>query len=864
MPKALHNLVAAIHETPWAIYPPALQAMGSAVLADRAGEAFDWSATAQFALRSESESKMQIVGDTAVIPITGVLVPRPNVITRYYGGTATEQIEADFRAALSNEQVKRIQFFVDSPGGSAIGNEEVARTIYAGRGAKRIESIIRGICASAAYYIASAADEIIASPSSMVGSIGTILMHVEISKAWEECGPKRTVIKHGENKGDGNMVEPLSAKAKGNLQALVDGYGTQFVAAVAKHRGTSAKAVMDDFGQGRVFVAEEAKRRGLVDRVQTLAPGQSETESEADSEPIETAGRLETCPTEETQTTVAPDRPAETSAKESSTMNPKIKAALFARGLIDSMDASDEVCKAALNAWAAGRGLTLAADAKDAEVLAMLNGPAQPSQTADPPATTQTAATPAASQPAENVQAAHDREIAEARTAAAAEERERQAALRQRGQAMGIDSAAIDAAIEDGSAVEAATTTWFNQMAENETPVNQSEGGGRIEGGSASIDRFNQSAADALFSRSGYAPDDYQMVQGAADLQQAPLIHIASEALRLRGVRVAQFATPENVAMQWLQLDAQLEVFSAGPAFNRPGDFPNLLSNLAGKILDQGIQLAEATYPEWTGKLQDLPDFKPKTLIGVGTFDELDLVVDDEDPKELPLDEEAVGWIQIDRFANTIGLTPVMVANDDLDGFTQGLTSLSSAHENTLNRLCIALLTGNVTLLDTNSLFDDTNHGNDITAGSGGAPSITQADLMRQKHRAQQGIGDKGKVKTPPRIALVPSALETDAEQVFLPAPEFRPTTDATINPFRNKIKPVVEPELDDNSTTIWYTFADPRIRRVIVHAFMRGYGRGGRRTTWFDPARETRYVKLEGRMAAAAAGHRGAVRNAG
>jgi len=186
----------------------------------------------------------------------------------------------------------------------------------------------------------------------------------------------------------------------------------------------------------------------------------------------------------------------------------------------------------------------------------------------------------------------------------------------------------------------------------------------------------------------------------------------------------------------------------------------------------------------------------------------------------------------------------------------------------TLNRLCVALVAGNVTLVDGNSLYDATNHLNEVASGSGGAPSITQMNLQREAHRSQTGIDGKGKVRTPPAIALVPSTLETEAEQLFSPFAVFNESktaaTDATLNVYRGKVRPVMEVELDGYSPTQWYTFADPKRRRAIVHCFQRGYGRGGRRTSWFEPARETRYVKLEGRFGAAVASFRGTVRNYG
>lgn len=264
MPKiCFHALRAEIVQQPWSLHLPAVNALTALVRSDAPQELQPYST-------QQSSSKMQVAGGTAIIPIVGILQPRVNLITSYYGGTATSQVEDDFRRALSDSQVRRIVLVVDSPGGSAQGNEEVARTIFGARGAKPITAFVRGMAASAAYYIASAADKIVASPSSAIGSIGTLLMHFEESKYDDAIGFKITPIFHGERKADGNQFTPLNEQSRKTLQQYVDAYGDQFVNAVARHRATTPEGVRQTYGQGQVFLADEALRRGMVDQVGVL------------------------------------------------------------------------------------------------------------------------------------------------------------------------------------------------------------------------------------------------------------------------------------------------------------------------------------------------------------------------------------------------------------------------------------------------------------------------------------------------------------------------------------------------------------------------------------------------------------------
>lgn len=841
----------------WAIHPPALAELLSLLERMPADEMDLESIGGRLGMQA-SDSRMEVTNGVAYIPVVGVLQPKANYMTRWFGGTATSQVEVDFRRAVSDSQIRAIVLLVDSPGGSAMGNEELAQTIFAARGSKPITAFVRGICASAAYYVASAADRIVASPSSSVGSIGTILFHADQSKMLEEWGITVTPIHHGRHKADGNPYQPLGEQGKQTLQAYVNAYGDQFVEAVARHRAITPSEVMDRFGQGKVFLASEALSLGLIDAVGAIeslhVAAATEEEPPADHQATPSPSSLLSRSTAPASAASDPPVPvtAQQAVDKESDMSKRIKAALYALGLVSAADASDEVCQAALSGFFRGT-----VPESEEKILHALTHREVAEATAAAPET------PAAS----NVQQAHDREIAEARAEAIATDRRRREQIEASGRLLGMTAEQIAEAVNGDQSHETVIAAWHQTLAEREQPVRTvtSQGEG--------ADRFAVDAVDAMLLRCGYRATREDVPAEARQMASAPLSYFAQECLRMAGRRISPFDNAEEIALQALQMGGA-EVMPFGgvgastPAFNRPGDFPNLLAGLANKILDQAIQIAEPTYPVWTARMADLPDFKPATIIGMGHFDELDEVMDDEEIKQLEMNEEMAGWIQIGRYANAVALTPVMTANDDLDSFSQALQSLAVAHEHTLNRLCLALITGNVVLPDGVALFNLAAHGNDIVGGGGGAPSTVQANAMRLLHRRQTGIGGFGRVKTPPKIALVPTAWEEAAMQTFLQFSRLNesklPVTDATINVFRGSIEPVVEPDLEDASLTQWYTFADPRIRRTVVHAFQRGYGRGGKRTRWFDPRRKSQIFDIEGRFAAAVAGHRGAVRNAG
>lgn len=210
-------------------------------------------------------------GAVAVIPVYGLIMHRGSGMDiSGPGGTSTESLSQQIRQAIADPNVKSIVLDVDSPGGDVDGVDELASEIYDARKQKKIIAVSNCLCASAAYYLASQASEMVASPSSLTGSIGVYTIHEDDSKFLDDHGVKMTMIKFGENKAEGNPYEPLTASAQEHLQEMVNTFGGMFEKAVARGRKISQDDVHKKFGQGRVFDAKQAVRLGMCDRVATL------------------------------------------------------------------------------------------------------------------------------------------------------------------------------------------------------------------------------------------------------------------------------------------------------------------------------------------------------------------------------------------------------------------------------------------------------------------------------------------------------------------------------------------------------------------------------------------------------------------
>jgi signal peptide peptidase SppA len=268
------HVVQFITAHPWAILPETLRAITDVVALRVAGgqladaEIEDRLAAAR--QRQGARGGATRTGVTAVIPVYGVIMPKATLFAEMSGASSVEGIRGAFREALADPDVGRIVFDVDSPGGSVEGVLELAEEIRAARGQKPMTAVANYLRASAAYWIAAQADEVVASPSSLVGSIGVYAVHEDWSEAYAQQGVRPTVLKAGKYKAEGLDIAPLSAEATEHFQEGVDDAYADFVGAVAAGRGDTAANVRNGYGEGRALTAKRAKAAGLVDRVDTL------------------------------------------------------------------------------------------------------------------------------------------------------------------------------------------------------------------------------------------------------------------------------------------------------------------------------------------------------------------------------------------------------------------------------------------------------------------------------------------------------------------------------------------------------------------------------------------------------------------
>jgi signal peptide peptidase SppA len=257
----------ALRETPWAILPGSLVTIEAIIERHSAGVRLT-AEEVQAAISGAPRPSAKSSGAIAVIPIYGPITQKAGLMSDVSGGASAEGLTKQIRAAAADSTIKAIVLDVHSPGGSVYGIEELAAEIYKARQAKHITAIANAQAASAAYWLASQASDLVVTPSGEVGAIGVISMHQNSEKAREMEGVAVTFIAAGKFKGED--MHPMTDELRAAIQARVDERYGVFVRDVARGRGVSASAVRNGFGQGRMVSAVEAVKEGMADRIATL------------------------------------------------------------------------------------------------------------------------------------------------------------------------------------------------------------------------------------------------------------------------------------------------------------------------------------------------------------------------------------------------------------------------------------------------------------------------------------------------------------------------------------------------------------------------------------------------------------------
>jgi len=174
--------------------------------------------------------------------------------------------------ARADDEVKALLLRIDSPGGTVTASEQVYSEIMRFKKERRIPVIAQllGTAASGGYYVAMAADEVQAHPTTVTGSIGVIFSSMNVVGLMEKLGIEDQTITGGEFKDAGSPYRRLNAEERAQLQSIVDDLHTRFKEVVSLGRPGLGSEDVARLAEGQIFSAPQALKNGLVDRIGTL------------------------------------------------------------------------------------------------------------------------------------------------------------------------------------------------------------------------------------------------------------------------------------------------------------------------------------------------------------------------------------------------------------------------------------------------------------------------------------------------------------------------------------------------------------------------------------------------------------------
>jgi protease IV len=168
-----------------------------------------------------------------------------------------------------NEKIKAIVLRIDSPGGGVGPAQEIHAEVKKAQKEKKVVVSMGSVAASGGYYIACAADRIIANPGSITGSIGVIVESLNVEELLGKLGLRSVVVKSGKHKDMGSPLRPMTAEDRRLLQGVIDSVHEQFIRAVAEGRKLPLERVRK-LADGRIFSGDQARTLGLVDELGDL------------------------------------------------------------------------------------------------------------------------------------------------------------------------------------------------------------------------------------------------------------------------------------------------------------------------------------------------------------------------------------------------------------------------------------------------------------------------------------------------------------------------------------------------------------------------------------------------------------------
>lgn len=313
---------------------------------------------------------------------------------------------------------------------------------------------------------------------------------------------------------------------------------------------------------------------------------------------------------------------------------------------------------------------------------------------------------------------------------------------------------------------------------------------------------FKEACIHSLLIRAGVrVPNASPLVR---DVERMNITAMAESILSMSGQRVSGMARSDIIK-----------------AALSTSDFPELLSNTAGKSMTLGYENEPATHAIWTAE-KEVANFKEQSFAALSEAPGLLEVLEGGEYKHGIFGEGAEKFA-IKTFGRILEITRQALINDDLGAFTQMPAAFGSSARRTEADIVYAKLTGATVLSDNKTLFH-ADHGNLAVAGT--ALSVDSLGAARAAMRRQRGQGGIGYIDPQPRFLIVPVTMESKAESILSSLVMPGAQNDASNLQWIRNLTLVADPRLDDVSPTAWYLSASPHQIDTIVRAYLAGQPR--------------------------------------
>jgi protease-4 len=218
----------------------------------------------------------------AIIFVDGDIVSGKSQVIPFLGRrlAGAETIVGAIASARANPDIDAIVLRIDSPGGSALASELMAREVFKTRGVKPIICSMGDLAASGGYFIAAGCDVIYAEPTTITGSIGIFTGKVEVSSLLSQLGLSWVTYTRGKFADRESYFRPYTEEEKLRIKEQIRYYYGRFTGTVAKGRGMTEEAV-DEVGRGHVWTGKQAKAVKLVDELGGIGDAIARAKAEA-------------------------------------------------------------------------------------------------------------------------------------------------------------------------------------------------------------------------------------------------------------------------------------------------------------------------------------------------------------------------------------------------------------------------------------------------------------------------------------------------------------------------------------------------------------------------------------------------------